>query len=95
MALYHEQENYERKRSEQYHREKSKWDRLDAAHNKDEQRMAHLRDAGIGARRNQSSAAFNILTLQYDKSPKGQALAARVSDDVAVCCYGGDANNIV
>lgn len=70
------QEVYERKRAEQYHREQSKWDRQEGALQRDEQRMAALRTNGQGARRNQSSAAFNILTLDYDKSPKGAALAA-------------------
>lgn len=70
---------YEVKRAENYYREQNKWDKMSSAQRQEEARLARLRDTGTGARRNKSGTEYNILTLDYNKSPGGQALSARVS----------------
>ncbi len=67
------------KRAENYYREQDKWDKMSSAQRQEEDRLARLRDTGTGARRNKSGTEYNILTLDYNKSPGGQALSARVS----------------
>lgn len=68
---------YEVKRAENYYREQNKWDKMSSAQRQEEARLARLRDTGTGARRNKSGTEYNILTLDYNKSPGGQALSAR------------------
>mmetsp|Transcript_22992 Transcript_22992/g.58809 ORF Transcript_22992/g.58809 Transcript_22992/m.58809 type:complete len:210 (-) Transcript_22992:463-1092(-) len=67
---------YEHKRAENYWKEKSRWDKNEAVHSKVEDRLAAKRDAGEGGvKRNASSENYNILTLEYAKTPAGQQLA--------------------
>lgn len=74
------QEVYERKRADNYWKEKNRWEANEAVHSRVENRLAAKRDAGEGGvKRNASSENYNILTLDYAKTPAGQALAFKVS----------------
>jgi hypothetical protein len=64
---------------ESYAREEKYWSNNVNTVQKDETRMETKRLAGEGGtRRNKSSASYNILTLDYEQSPQGQALQYKV-----------------
>lgn len=74
--LQKKEEVYERKRADNYWKEKNRWEANEAVHSRVENRLAAKRDAGEGGvKRNASSENYNILTLDYAKTPAGQALA--------------------
>ncbi|GAX78874.1 hypothetical protein CEUSTIGMA_g6313.t1 [Chlamydomonas eustigma] len=74
----HKQENiYETKRAEAYHREKTCHEKMENAMQRHEQVIQHKRETGEGAKRNQSGQHYQIITLEYNQTPEGQKLKAK------------------
>mmetsp|Transcript_24377 Transcript_24377/g.53264 ORF Transcript_24377/g.53264 Transcript_24377/m.53264 type:complete len:199 (+) Transcript_24377:253-849(+) len=73
-AIQRKEDIYERKRAENYYREKSRWDNMQTNVQRAEQRLQHKREEGTGALRNKSSEHYNIITLNYENSREGQTL---------------------
>ncbi|KAL6758886.1 hypothetical protein V8C86DRAFT_2586965 [Haematococcus lacustris] len=70
---------YEKRRVANYHREVDFAQRNEQAHQRAEGVYERKREAGQGgSRRNASSQAYNILTLDYAPTPDGQALKQKV-----------------
>lgn len=73
------QVQYEEKRVEHYHREKSRWDHMEQVSKKHEQALDQRRAAvGTFSHRNQSGEHFDIITLQHRPTPGGERLRAAV-----------------
>lgn len=68
----------EQKRAEHFHREQQRWDHMQGGVQKQEQFLQQQRLGGTAAQRNQSGEHYNILTLQHQPTPGGQALMQQV-----------------
>lgn len=65
-----------RRRQEGTHRELARWEAMDAADAREEQRWQELRASGSKARRNLSGEPFNPVTLRYNDGRDGERLRA-------------------
>ncbi|PNW71831.1 hypothetical protein CHLRE_16g690100v5 [Chlamydomonas reinhardtii] len=75
--LQKKEEVYAVKRAEQYHRERSNWETQAQAAAREAARLEASRTTGTGAKRNQGSESYNIISLNYNNSSGGQQLAAK------------------
>ncbi|KAG2433125.1 hypothetical protein HYH02_012827 [Chlamydomonas schloesseri] len=76
--LQKKEEVYAIKRAEQYHRERSNWETQAQAAAREAARLEASRTTGMGAKRNQGSESYNIISLSYNNTSGGQQLAAKV-----------------
>jgi hypothetical protein len=65
----------ERKRQVNASREQQRWKQHEAALAVEEERTRRMRELGLRGKQNRSSAHFNIISLDYHKTPEGQLLA--------------------
>ncbi|KAG2435892.1 hypothetical protein HXX76_007087 [Chlamydomonas incerta] len=75
--LQKKEEVYAVKRAEQYHRERSNWETQAQAAAREAARLEASRTTGTGAKRNQGSESYNIISLNYNSGSGGQQLAAK------------------
>ena len=68
-------------RMEQLERDGERWKRMDEEEKKDTTKVAKLKDTNQAGKKNMSSAAYNPLTLEYDKTTSGTKL--KESDESA------------
>jgi len=71
--LMEKEEYYERRRAATYAREETRWDKIEQDHQYNTFRQNDLKNKDL-AQRNQSSVAYNPITLKYDDSYNGQVL---------------------
>mmetsp|Transcript_23333 Transcript_23333/g.69313 ORF Transcript_23333/g.69313 Transcript_23333/m.69313 type:complete len:257 (-) Transcript_23333:424-1194(-) len=69
-----QQQLYEAKRADMYHRDCARWERENQQFEAHEALLASKRGDGSGAARNASAQHYNILTLGYHQSPAGEQL---------------------
>lgn len=72
------QKAYDKKRQEALVRESQRWQQMDADRLAEEQRMQHIREAGIRGKQNKSSEHFDIITLSYHPTQEGKKLQYKV-----------------
>lgn len=71
--LMEREEIYERRRAAMYAREETRWDKIEQEHQYTMFKQRDLKNHDM-AKRNQSSVAYNPITLKYDDSYNGQYL---------------------
>lgn len=59
-------------------KEHQRWERMAAEAAAEAARMEAVRAAGLRGKQNKGSEHFNIITLNYEPSPEGQALQYKV-----------------
>ncbi len=61
-------------RLEQLERDNERWKRMDEEDKKESVRLAKLKETNKAGKKNQNSAPYNPLTLEYDPTESGQKL---------------------